>query len=147
MQSLFTLIRLALSLAWFCQMIALGADTARLSGTIQDQQGAILPEAQVTLVSDSTGLHRQAATSETGEYLFLEVPIGAYRLEVEAAGFRRYVQSGILLSVNQSARNDITLTLGDLTQAVTVHGSARMVDRKSTRLNSSHTVISYAVFC
>src|SRR5688572_28867688 len=87
---------------------------ARLAGTIQDQQGAVLPSAQVLLVNEDTGLQRQAVSSSTGEYLFLELPVGDYRLEVQANGFRRYVQSGISLSINQSARSDVTLEIGQL---------------------------------
>ena len=99
MERIFTLGRLA-SVFFLFQFLIYGADTARLSGTIQDQQGAAIPNAQIVLVNEATGLRRQASTSGTGEYLFLELQIGTYRLEVQASGFRRYVQAGILLSVN-----------------------------------------------
>jgi hypothetical protein len=101
---------------------------ARLSGTIQDQQGAVLPRAQVTLIHEATGLTRNVLASETGEYLFLELPFGQYRLEVQANGFRRHVQAGIALSVDQSARNDVTLRIGDVVQEVIVRGQASIVE-------------------
>lgn len=101
---------------------------ARLSGTIQDQQGAILSGTRVLLVNEATGLQREAASSATGEYLFLELPVGDYRLEVQASGFRRHVQAGIGLSINQSARADVTLTLGELAQEVKVRAEASIVE-------------------
>ena len=104
------------------------ADTARLSGVIRDPQGATITGARIILTSEGTGLKRAGATSENGEYLLVELPIGSYQLEVQAAGFRRYVQGGILLQVNQSARNDVTMALGDLAQEVTVKEAASVVD-------------------
>ena len=117
-----------LAAAFLSPALLSGADTARLSGTIHDQQEAAVVGARITLTNESTGLRREAASSATGEYLFLELPIGSYRLEVEAGGFRKYLQAGIILSVAQSARNDVTMALGELGQQVTVHADARMVD-------------------
>src|SRR5256885_9285436 len=57
-----------------------------------------------------------------------------YKLEASLQGFRTYAQTGIVLQVNGNPTINVTLAIGD-------------VDRKSTRLNSSHLVISYAVFC
>lgn len=109
----------------FCQT-ALYA--ARLSGTIQDQQGAVLPGTQIVLIHEATGLQRKAAASPTGEYLFVELPVGAYRLEVQASGFRRYVQAGIVLSVDQSARNDVTMEIGEVVQEIMVREQAGIVE-------------------
>lgn len=114
------------------------ADTARLSGIIRDQQGAVIPAAQVAVVNKATGLRRTASSSATGEYQVLELPIGTYRIEVEAPGFRRYVQSGITLSVNQSARNDVGLSVGELAQEVTVAEAASMIDTSISEVK--HTV-------
>jgi hypothetical protein len=105
-----------------------GTDTARLSGIIQDQSRAVVPNAKVILTNEATGLRKEAPVSDMGEYVFLAVPIGSYRLEVEAAGFRKYIQTGIVLTVNQSARNDIALAMGSLSQEITVQGNAGMVD-------------------
>src|SRR5690242_21188512 len=66
-------------------------------------------------------LSRTMTSQASGEFLFPALPIGNYKLTVTKAGFSTYVQTGIVLTVNQ--------------------------DRKSTRLNSSHMSISYAVFC
>jgi hypothetical protein len=101
---------------------------ARLAGTIHDQQGAVLTGAQVVLVNEKTGLQRQALSSGMGEYLFLELPVGDYRLEVQASGFRRYVQAGISLSINQSARVDVSMEIGQLAQEVKVRAEAGIVE-------------------
>lgn len=113
------------------------ADTARLSGIVRDQQGSAIPSARVSLMNENTGLRRQVPTSPGGEYLILELPVGSYRLEVEAAGFRKYIQAGINLSVNQSARNDVAMTLGELTQQVTVQESVSIVDSSISELKQT----------
>lgn len=123
-----------------CQSGLYGADTARISGVIRDQQQAAIPGAQVTITNEATGLRRQVTSSPTGEYIILELPVGAYRLEVEASGFRKFEQTGITLYVNQSARNDVTMTVGELTQAVTVHETVGMIDANISEVK--HTVDS-----
>jgi len=122
------LVSAVLATALLSPALLSGADTARLSGTILDQQGAAVVGARIILTNESTGLRREGVSSATGEYLFLELPIGSYRLEVEAGGFRKYLQAGIILSVDQSARNDVTMAVGELGQQVTVHADAGMIE-------------------
>lgn len=111
--------------------------TARVSGVIRDQQGAVIPGAKIILTNEATGLQRQLTANATGEYLILEVPVGSYRMEVEASGFRKYVQAGIGLSVNQSARNDVVLAVGELSQQVTVEENVGMVDTSVSELKQT----------
>src|SRR5690348_18225702 len=67
-------------------------------------------------------------------------------LQVSKEGFTTYVQNGIVLQVSSNPVLNATLNVGAQTQQVVVEASAS-IDRKSTRLNSSHPSISYAVFC
>ena len=96
-----------------CLMIAAPAaaqvTTAELVGTATDPSGGVVATAKVTLSNPDTGFSREASTDSAGAYIMTLLPPGAYSLTAEAAGFRRLVQSGIVLQ-----------------------------DRKSTRLNSSH---------
>src|SRR5438093_10802513 len=79
---------------------SLGAQsTAEVSGTVKDQTGAVLPGVEVTATQTSTGLKRRVVTDEAGSYILTRLPVGPYRLEAALPGFRRFVQTSILLPV------------------------------------------------
>ena len=109
--------------------------TAGIQGTVTDPSGAIVPNATVTLKNPDTGLDRHIQTDTSGTYQFLSVPVGdKYVLEVEAQGFRKSVQTGIKLLVNQKYRADFVLVVGAVSQTVDVSTSTTQVDTSSTQL-------------
>ena len=101
--------------------------TARLSGTVQDNSGAAVPGATVTVEQVGTGYKQQVKSGEAGEYLFPSLPVGAYQLTVEMTGFNTYLQKGIALQVGQAATQQIKLAVGTVTQQVTVQGDTNQV--------------------
>src|ERR1700677_3704790 len=101
--------------------------TARLSGTVQDNSGAAVPGASVTVEQTGTGYQQQVKTGDAGEYLFPSLPIGDYQLTVSVAGFNTYVQKGIGLAVGQAASQKVVLTIGAITQQVTVDANSNQV--------------------
>ena len=88
------------------------AFNASLDGSVYDHTGAFVPGAKVTLSDSDTGVSRTFTTGGDGHYSFTLVPAGTYKLQVEAPGFRRYIQSGRVLAVGQAATQDVTLQLG-----------------------------------
>ena len=70
-------------------------DTAAMFGAVTDSQGALIPGATVTLISASTQQVRSTKTSDSGGYLSSLLPVGAYSVSVEQAGFKRYERKGI----------------------------------------------------
>src|ERR1700692_3664151 len=100
--------------------------TASLSGFITDPSGRPVPGAKVTVENVGTGLVRAFTTSEDGSYLFPALPVGAYRLIVETAGFSKYTQEGITLDVNQTVTQSVSLRVGALTEQVNVAANAEM---------------------
>jgi hypothetical protein len=76
--------------------------TASVSGDIKDSSDAVLPGVEVSMTQTDTGLKRTAVTNETGSYTLTNLPIGPYRIEASLPGFRTYVQSGIVLQVNDN---------------------------------------------
>src|SRR5262249_47041533 len=76
--------------------------TAQISGTVRDQSGAVLPGVEVTATQTETGITRSTVTNETGSYVLPNLLLGPYRLEAALAGFRSFVQTGIVLQVNSS---------------------------------------------
>jgi hypothetical protein len=105
--------------------------TASLFGVARDATGALVPQVQVTATNVAIGLIRQAKTDDTGAYLITNLPVGQYSLAFEKEGFRAFRQDGIVLQVDEHARVDGTLAVGNLTENVTVTAEATGVDTRS----------------
>jgi hypothetical protein len=108
--------------------------TATMFGVVRDSSGAVIPQAQVTARNVSTGFARSAKSDDTGAYLISNLPVGQYSLQAEKAGFRRFIQDGITLEVNANARVDAVLSVGQLSESVTVTADATGVDTRSSTM-------------
>ena len=111
--------------------------TAELSGTVTDASGAVISPAKVTAVNADTGLSRQTVSDSTGAYVMTLLPPGNYNLTAEAPGFRRLVQNGVPLAVNQRARVDLTLQVGEVSETVEVKATAPLLESQSSALGSA----------
>lgn len=105
--------------------------TASLSGTVLDSSGAALPDSKVAGRNTETGFVETATTDGAGAFLFSRLPIGKYELTVEKSGFASYVQSGIVLTVNQVANQTVTMQVGQLAEKITVEANAEVVTTRS----------------
>lgn len=94
--------------------------TATVVGTVADNTGAAVPNAQVTITNTDTALTRTVAANSEGQYRFDLLPIGDYTLSVSATGFKKFAQRGIVLTLNQTATLDVALQVGSVTEEVTV---------------------------
>ena len=110
--------------------------TASLFGIARDSSGAVIPGAAVTATNTGTTFTRTATTDGTGAYLITNLPVGAYTLTVEKAGFRKFVQQGITLNVNDQARVDVAMVIGDTTESISVTAEATGVDTQSTSMGA-----------
>jgi len=120
---------LALPLAAVAQIT-----TATIVGTITDSSGAVLAGAQVTARNLDTGLTRTVPSSEVGAYRLEFLPVGNYVLEVTASGFKKANRSGIVLQVNDTARVDVSLTVGGITETVTVSAAPPEVNTSTAEI-------------
>ena len=94
--------------------------TAQISGTVKDASGAVLPGVEVTATQTATGLVRTAVSNETGSYILPNLPVGPYKLEAALAGFRTFVQTGIVLQVDANPVLNVTLEVGQVSETVEV---------------------------
>jgi hypothetical protein len=101
---------------------------ATLSGTITDPSGAALTAAQVSLMNIETAARFTAETNTLGQYRFLFLNPGKYRLTAEMTGFRTLVREGIELSTNQAATLDVALQLGTQAETITVGAEAPLLE-------------------
>src|SRR5437867_5353982 len=109
-----------------------GQATAQISGAVKDQSGAVLPGAEVTATQTETGISRNTITNETGAYVLSNLPLGPYKLEAALAGFRTFVQTGIVLQVNSNLVINPVLNVGQVTEQIEVQANAALVETRST---------------
>ncbi|HKN25942.1 MAG TPA: carboxypeptidase regulatory-like domain-containing protein [Candidatus Acidoferrum sp.] len=108
-----------------------------IRGTLTDGTGATVSNAKVTAIQRETGLQRSTVSNAQGAYVLVELPVGHYRLEADAVGFKRFVQEGISLDVNKTATVGIHLAVGTNTQEIEVKADALMIESTSTNLGQT----------
>src|SRR5262245_46739096 len=122
-------------LAIFTLMSGLGwaqFDSASVLGTVRDPSGAVITGARITLRNVNTGVTAKAKTDASGNFEFLTVKIGDYRVDAEAPGFRPVSTDTFNVAVNARQRVDLKLEVGTATESVTVSGAALLVESDST---------------
>lgn len=123
-------------LLFVCAAATAQTSTTRISGTVLDSSGAVVPRAAVTLTNEATGASERQETTDAGLYSFPSVPAGMYTLRVEAPGFRAAVRAGIVLQVNTPVNLDVALEVGAPTETVVVSASAEMLQTSSATLGN-----------
>jgi len=108
--------------------------TGNIRGTVTDPSGAVIRGAVVTARQAETGLSRVTTTDRDGNYILLELPVGHYRLQVSAKGFREHVQDGITLNVNETASVSPHLAVGSEKQQVVVSADAQLIEPTVTSM-------------
>ena len=98
---------------------------------MRDQTGAVLPGVEVTATQTATGIARAVVTNETGFYVLASLPVGPYKLEAALPGFRTFVQTGIVLQVNDTPVINPVLEVGPVSEQVEVQANAALVETRS----------------
>jgi len=122
-------------------LMAQTAATGSLQGTVTDASGASIPNATVTLTSQSTGQERTTTTGGDGTYRFPLIPPGAYKLKFAAGGFKGAEATNINVNVTESPVFDQKLEVGTATEQVTVEAN---VETLQTASSSMGTVVGAA---
>lgn len=106
--------------------------TATLTGTVADPQGSAVPNAKVIATNQGTKLEYTAKTSDSGNYTIPFLPVGAYTISVEATGFKRLSSNEIKLEVNQTARVNLEMQVGGVSETVTISDVAPILQTENT---------------
>ncbi len=126
---------LALSLALFSACAWPQTQLATVFGTIIDASGAVISGAQITILNQSTGLKRNASTDLTGQYHIAGLPTGNYSVRLEKEGFQTQVREGIALTSASEIMMNLSMTLGDLKQQVTVSADLAAIDNSTSTVS------------
>jgi hypothetical protein len=111
-----------------------GQRNTQMTGRVADPSDAIIPEANVTIINEDTGIRRETTTNELGYYVVPLLQPGRYRVTVQKEGFRPISRAGITLEVDQMARVDFVLEVGAVTETVEVVANVNRVDTQSATL-------------
>ncbi|WP_213806286.1 carboxypeptidase regulatory-like domain-containing protein [Granulicella sp. dw_53] len=96
----------------------------QIAGSVTDVSGSVIPGATVTIINVGTQATRTATTDERGAYIFTNLPIGDYSLEISRSGFRGEKRSGIAVTADAHLTSDFGLVVGSATESVTVSAVA-----------------------
>jgi hypothetical protein len=109
--------------------VAVGQENrATLTGRVTDPAGAVVPKARIAVIQTDTGAQTNVLSNSAGDYTVPFLEPGPYSVSVTAAGFEKFVHTGITLQVEQTVTENIKLSIGETTQTVTVHAESPLVD-------------------
>jgi hypothetical protein len=121
-----TLVMIALSLNADAQSI-----TGSIVGTVSDPSGAALPNAKITATEESSNISTEVQSDGHGAYVFASLRPGTYRVEAEASGFRKLVNTGIEVRVNDRLEINLTMVLGSRTESVEVTTATPLIETQT----------------
>lgn len=110
------------------------ATTGRISGTARDSEGAVVPNAKVTLTNTATGVVQTVVTDGEGVYNFPTVQIGHYTISFESTGFEKFTETNLSIDVDTERRVDATLKPAGTSEQVTVTSTDVAVDTESAQM-------------
>jgi hypothetical protein len=134
---------LSCAFAAFVQTCRAQTFSASIAGVVTDPSGSVVPGAKVHLRNMNTNDVRDVASTAAGSYRFDNLLPGTYTITVEAAGFQRYIQSGMILPASTAATVNVPLTIGAAEQSIQVTSQAVLLDTDSA--SNSVTMDSHLI--
>src|SRR5438477_692450 len=107
--------------------IASAQTAGEITGEIKDPSGATVPNVPVTATNTATNVARATTTNTAGIYSFPDLTPGTYQVKAAASGFDTQIKTNIELQVQQTARIDFTLVVGQATQTVEVSATGELL--------------------
>lgn len=128
--------RNAAAIVFLTGTLAFAQGTGTVHGTVTDPSGLPILNAKVTATLEQRGTARTVDTNAQGFYVLLLLPVGAYRIAVEAPGFKLFNRQGVSLTADENVRVDARLELGALAESVSVTSEAPLVDSRSSMMGT-----------
>ena len=110
--------------------------TATISGNVTDATGAVVVGAAIRVVSAERGFRRETRVNDQGQYNLPGLTPGQYDMTVEMSGFKKSERKGLVLQVDQNARIDVGLEIGQITEVVEIAGQAPLVESQNATLGA-----------
>jgi hypothetical protein len=132
----FRLASLPVTLLAICAALFGQTSTGEVNGVVVDPSGAAVPAASVKLINLATKIEAQATPNQDGYFIFVNVRPGLYALRIEAPGFKITEIPSFDVGVSPTVKQNITLTVGDVSQTVEVNANAELLQSASTELGT-----------
>ena len=130
-----TKVACSLAVVFLCSALALGQSTyGSIAGSVTDQSGAAISAANVTVTNVGTSETRTQPTNADGQYSFVNLIPGTYRIDVEKQGFKRTTLSNIVVQVNQAGKVDVSLPVGQVSESVEVTSEGPLLQAETSSL-------------
>src|ERR1700730_5210182 len=117
-------------------LVSAQVTTGTISGIVQDQSGASIAGAEVTVKNLDTGIARTFTSDAGGRYTVPDLPLGNYEVQGQHSGFQTEVRSGINITVGREAVVNLALRVGQLSEKVTITGEAPLVEATTSAMSS-----------
>ncbi|HEY3128460.1 MAG TPA: TonB-dependent receptor, partial [Acidobacteriota bacterium] len=126
-------------LAVFAVTFAQISSTSRIEGTVRDNSGSIVPGAEITVTNTQTGATYKALTNDEGAFSVPALPVGIYKVAASVPGFKTVAVENVKLEVGIPANVNIILTVGEISEQVTVIGGSEIIQTTSTNIATTIT--------
>lgn len=127
---------LALFFCFSCCLTVLAQSSATLQGTVSDPKGAVMPKAKIVLHNQATGLERTTESDSEGNYQVAALPVGTYRVEVQAPGFQTQVVNDLSIEVARTVTQNFQLAVGSIEQQVSVVSDVPVIESSTTSVGT-----------
>jgi hypothetical protein len=131
---------LLITLLFACPVIVQAATTGSISGTIIDPSGGVIPGVALVVTNPATGVQNKTSTDSKGFYSFPSLPVGHYDLRMEAPGFHPLDRKGLSIDANSALQVDMTMTMAEKVQELTVAESAGEVQLETVSTQMGEVV-------
>src|SRR5215467_12448290 len=148
-RSLYKLIlSVALSLALICCVTAVGQVLkGSISGTVTDPQGAVVANAQVKATNVATGAELTTTTDNAGAFRFNLIPVGTYKVDINAPGFKSLTQTNIPVTAGRDAGlGSVKLSVGDATTTVEVTAETPLIESTQAQVTNTFSGETLSTF-
>ena len=115
----------------FAALLTAQSELATLSGVITDPTGALVTGVEITAINEATNRRIKTQSNEDGRYIFTSLRPGGYTVSAVHAGFKKAVRTAVTLNVNQAARLDLTLPIGDVSESISVAAESPLLETDS----------------
>ncbi len=114
----------------FCLVTYASAQStdASISGQVVDPSGRVIPDADIQILNEATGIQYGNKTNNSGIYTVAILPPGQYRVQVSKVGFKTLIKPGITLNVQGSIALNFTLPLGATSESITVESGSSLIN-------------------
>ena len=132
----FHLAAILVSIGAVAPLVLTAQTQGQITGQVSDTSGGVVADARITVTSEATNAVRVALSNTSGDYTVPSLTPGRYTVKAEGSGFQTVIRSGVDLEVQQTARIDFQLQVGQVSEVIEVTGGAPLLNTDNATVGS-----------